>query len=496
MTDSPYFAAVDLGSNSFHMLVGRVVEGQLEVVDREKEMVQIARGLDEDGNLEDDAKQRALDCLHRFSERLRDLPAEQIRAVGTKTLRSAKHSTKFLREAESKLGQPIQIISGFEEARLVYTGFSHSVTNDQKKRLVIDIGGGSTEFIIGEDYSPELLESMSLGCVSYTNRYFRSGIAFERSMRNAYMAACAEIESIRTQYLNKGWNIAYGTSGTIKAIGSILNEKSLVIDRKGLNKLMQTTIAEQGITSKEFSKLRREVLPAGIAILNAIFDQLEIDSLHVSTASLKDGLIFDTVGRFGKSDIREATVNKLIQRYSIDASQAGRVNDLALSLWNTIKDDFPNIAGVSRTKALKWASHLHEIGLNISHSSYHNHGHYLLQHSDLGGFGRFEQFIVATLVQLHRKKIKKEQIEHISKKVHAPFCALLVCLRLAVRLNRRREEQTCKIDLSMKKERFVLQLDEDWLTENPLTLAGLKREQNQLANIGIQLTLNGNEEDL
>lgn len=493
MTHSPYFAAIDLGSNSFHMLVGRVVEGQLEVVDREKEMVQIARGLDENGNLDDEAKERALSCLHRFSERLRDIPAEQIRAVGTKTLRAAHNSRAFLREAESQLGQPIQIISGYEEARLVYTGLSHSVANDHIKRLVIDIGGGSTEFIIGEDDTPELLESLSLGCVTFTNNYFRSGIPFERSMRNAYMAACAEIELIRTQYVRKGWTLAYGTSGTIKAIGSILNEKSLIIDKEGIHSLMASTIANGGIQDKAFSKLRREVLPAGIAILNAIFDQLDLDSIQVSTASLKDGLIFDTVGRFGQSDIRELTVNKLIQRYNVDADQAARVNDFALMFWSSIKNQLPNIAGVSRTKVLKWAAQLHEIGLNISHSSYHHHGHYLLQHSDLGGFGRYEQSIVASLVHMHRKKVKSEQMEHIHELARPAFLALLVCLRLAVHLNRRRETLDIAAKFELKDDQFLLEIDPEWLASNPLTYAGLKREQGQLANVGLNLELVGDE---
>lgn len=495
MTESPYFAAVDLGSNSFHMLIGRLVEGQLEVIDREKEMVQIARGLDRKGNLDEEAKQRALDCLHRFSERLRDLPPEQVRAVGTKTLRAAKKSARFIREAEEQLGHPIQIISGYEEARLVYCGFSHSVINDHKKRLVIDIGGGSTEFIIGEDHDADLLESMNLGCVAFTNLYFGKNIEFKRSMQDAYMAACAELESIRTQYLKHGWDLSYGTSGTIKAIGTILNDQSLVIERKALAKLMKTTIAEEGVHDKTFSKLRREVLPAGIAILNAIFDQFNIEHLNVSTASLKDGLIFDTSGRFHNADTREITINKLIQRYGIDATQSERVTSMALNLWKGIKKDIPNIAGVARTKALKWASHLHEMGLTISHSNYHKHGHYLLQHSDLGGFGRYEQFIVASLVLLHRKKIKPEDISSISKSAQYPFLALLICMRLAVRLNRRREDISASFSLSVHKNSFTLSVDKKWLENNPLTYSGLKNEQSQIANAGIELILVGEKSE-
>jgi len=495
MTNSPYFAAVDLGSNSFHMLIGKLNEGQLEVIDREKEMVQIARGLDEEGNLDSDAKQRALDCLHRFSERLRDIPSEQIRAVGTKTLRSTKKSTQFLREAEKTLGQPIQIISGYEEARLVYTGFSHSVINDQKDRLVIDIGGGSTEFIIGQDYNPEFLESLDLGCVAYTNRYFRSGIPFERSMRNAYMAACAEIESIRVPYRKRGWQLTYGTSGTIKAIGAIVNPKGLVIRKDALSELKEATSKNEGLRDKSFSRLRREVLPAGIAILNAIFNQLKIDELHVSTASLKDGLIFDTVGRFGKSDIRELTVTKLLRRYDIDLDHANRINDMAQLLWAGIKNKLPNIGGVSRSKALRWSAFMHEIGLNISHSGYHQHGYYLLQHSDLAGFGRYEQFIIASLVQMHRKKIKQDQIQHINESARETFSGLLLCLRLAVCFNRRREAFDYNMTLRKEKKGYALNLSQTWLEANPLTHAGLERELSVLENIGVTLKIKDGDLD-
>ncbi len=489
MYDNPYFAAIDLGSNSFHMLIGRLNNEQIEVVDREKEMVQIARGLTESGDLDEESRRRALDCLHRFSERLRDIPSSQVRAVGTKTLRAARKSAQFLKSAEEALGHPIQIISGYEEARLVYCGLSHTVTNDHSQRLVIDIGGGSTEFIIGRDYDPTLLESLGLGCVSFTNQFFKGERAFSDAMNKAYLAACDELESIRRTYTQRGWELAYGTSGTMKAIAELVNTNGAsIIDYAGLTSLMQQ-VMEQGAIKADLPKLRRDVLPAGIAILKAIFDQLKITELHVADATLKEGLIFDTIGRFGNADAREITVDKLMQRYECDQEQATRVRDTALSLWAQIKDSQPGLRGVSRTKVLKWAASLHETGLSISHASYHQHSHYLLRYSDLAGFGRFEQYILATLVRCHRKKVRSEFLSDLDDTSKQGFLPLLICLRLAFHFNRRREGADFPLSLSFHDGQYRLQIDRQWLQLNPLTRAGLLKEIAQLANVGIVLAL-------
>jgi len=490
MSASPYFAAIDLGSNSFHMIIGRIDKGKLKVIDRVKEMVQIARGLDDNGNLDDDARQRALDCLNRFSERLRDIPREQVRAVGTKTLRSTKGSGDFLRKASKTLGHPIQIVSGYEEARLVYCGLSHSIMNDQNNRLVIDIGGGSTEFIIGKDYDPIMLESLGLGCVAFSNEFFSKGKSVSKSMDQTYMAACAELENIRKPYTKKGWEIAYGTSGTIKAICEIVDDEgSALITRDQLSKLMKDVAKEGGVDDKSITKLRRNVLPAGIAILKAIFDQLKIDELHVSTASLKDGLIFDTVGRFTDEDIREQTVASLSKRHNIDTEHGQRVRKIALSLWKKTKTESSDLPGVSRTKVLSWAAALHEIGLSISHSSHHNHGHYLLQHSDLAGFGGYEQHILANLVRFHRKKIKSKIYEDLNPDVQKGIVGLLVCLRLAVRLSRRREDISAKYSLEFDEDRYIFEIDKKWLDKNPLSHAGFVREIDLFDNIDVTLVV-------
>jgi len=487
--DSPYFAAVDLGSNSFHMIIARVQEGQVEIVDREKEMVQLARGIKPDGHLSMDAQKRALDCLQRFAERLRDIPAEHIRAVGTKSLRSAKQSFRFLRQAEKVLGTPIHIISGYEEARLVYVGLSHSVVNDQNHRLVIDIGGGSTEFIIGQDYEPMIMESLSMGCVTFTRKFVTSkGRPSGREMDRAYLAACSEIEVIRQVYLRMGWRIVYGTSGTARAIADLLVDKDggAVIRKASLEWLFREVQVSKSILSS-VSEPRASVLPAGIAVLMAVFDQLKIDVMHVSDYALKEGLLYDTVGRLSDKDSRARTVRKLQEQYKVDTDQATRVANTAETLWKQVRG--PVLPGVSRTKILRWAAQLHEIGLSISHSSHHHHGYYLIRHADLAGFGRYEQYILANLIRSHRKGLYPTKFEDMDETAVAAFVPLLVCLRLAAVIHRRREDiqEEDLPTLTENNNTYMLKFPRGFLKNHPLTLASLEAEKEQYDRIGVAL---------
>ncbi len=487
--ESPYFAAIDLGSNSFHMVVARINDDKVEIVDREKQMVQIARGLQPDGTLDDESQERAILCLHKFSERVRDIPTSQIRAVGTKTLRSAKNSTQFLKAAERVLGVKIQTISGYEEARLVYSGSANTVSKAEQ-RLVIDIGGGSTEFIIGNGLVPQALESLPIGCVSYAERFIiHDGGISKQTMRNAYYAARNELENIRKNYLKTGWEVAYGTSGTMKAVCDLLmeNDGGSVITRATLIRMIEETIQERQFSSSNVPKLRRDVLPAGLAILQAIFDGLKLDTLHVADATLKEGLIYDTLGRFTNHDARIETVNGLMEQHGIDMKQAKRVSTCAKNLWQQIKG--PNLPGVSRTKILVWAAQLHEVGLSISHTGYHHHGYYLLRHSDLAGFGRYEQYILATLVRLQRKKLSEGRIEGLDNTARLALVPLLLCLRLSVLLYRRRENIDVAPSLKTIDDAYTLSFPEGWLKEHPLTLAGLEQEQKYLSNIGIPLSI-------
>jgi exopolyphosphatase/guanosine-5'-triphosphate,3'-diphosphate pyrophosphatase len=486
--DSPYFAAVDLGSNSFHMIIARINDERLEVIDRVKEMVQLARGIKRDGHLSMDAQDRALSCLARFAERLRDIPRHQIRAVGTKTLRSAEGSKQFIKAAEQVLGVPIQIISGYEEARLVYSGLAHSVTNDHSKRLVVDIGGGSTEVIIGQDFEAQKLESLSMGCVTCTEKFFGGGPKVTTStFKKAYLGACTKLEEIRKPYLKAGWDIAYGTSGTVRAIADLLQQRDggAIITSASLDWLSKE-ICNNKSRLADVPALRKTVLPAGVAILKAVFDQLKLDKIHVGDAALKEGLLNDIIGRFSDDDARQLTVQKLVAQYKVDTDQAERVQLCALALWKQLEG--PQIPGVSRTKILGWAALLHEIGMSISHSGHHHHGYYIIRNSDLAGFGRYEQYILANLVRSHRKALYLKKFEEMDEQTMGALIPLIVCLRLAVLINRRREDITVKPRLIRDGRKYSLKLGKQWLADHPLTLDGLEQEKQYYDSFNISLT--------
>ncbi len=489
---SHYFVAIDLGSNSFHMLIVRENHGSIEVVDRVKEMVQIARGL-KNGVLSTDAQQRALTCLACFNERIQEIPRSQVRAVGTKALRAASNAQAFLNEAEKTLGIPIQLISGYEEARLVYLGVAQTISHDHRKRLIADIGGASTEFVIGQDYQPSLLESLSMGCVTYTDRYLSNDdgnlVINEKAMANAYLAACEELELIRRIYLNEGWDISYGTSGTMKAVADLMPERTPtgVINLEGIHWLYNTVVADQAIRFDGIAKARRYVLAAGIAILKAIFDQLEITELHVSPAALKEGLIFDTIGRLNQHDIRDETIALQQDKYRLDKSQAERVKTTALMLFNQLET--PTFEGLNPVKILGWAAQLHEVGLTLSHSGYHHHGKYILANCDLAGFNQYEQFLLATLVGMHRRKLNTLVFETLNPAHSDAILNMIICLRIATLLNRKRDTLDTTPTLSRQGELVTLEFDPNWLLANPLTQRSLSQESDYLNRIGMELQI-------
>ncbi|MCV6614422.1 MAG: Ppx/GppA family phosphatase [Cellvibrionaceae bacterium] len=481
MTDPQYYAAIDLGSNSFHMIIAREDDGTITVIDRVKEMVQIARGLSPEGDLAEDAKTRALDCLACFRERLAEFPASSVRAVGTKALRSADNSD-FLKLAEQALGHPIETVSGYEEARLVYQGVSHAIPQQQGQTLVIDIGGGSTEFIIGRQYQPLLLESLSLGCVTFSQRYFGQCSNAE-AMRNAYLGACAELEVITSSYLDSGWDVAFGASGTIKAVAETIAGSNAYIDRQRLEALYHHVAANGIEDDGNLTKLRREVLPAGIAILKAVFDQLQLENLHVADAALKEGLIYDIVGRLGDRDVRDDTIANLSKRYQVDIAHAQRVSQLATQLLQELPltPEFHKL--IHPQKLLHWAAMVHEIGLSVAHNDHHLHGHYLLRHSDMAGFSRLEQHWLAQLVKLHRKKLPITWADNLPKNL----ATCLVCLRLAVLFHRNR--QTPAFDIHIAADNGSLVLKVERLADYPLTLKNITLEQEYLSPLGIELKI-------
>ncbi|MFK8066914.1 MAG: exopolyphosphatase [Gammaproteobacteria bacterium] len=486
-----HVAAVDLGSNSFHMIVMQLSDGRLQLVDKIKESIRLATGLDSKNRLSEDAMDRALDCLSRFGQRLRDMPKGSVRIVGTNTLRKAKNSTEFLIRAEQAIGHPIDIISGREEARLIYLGVSHSLEDDNNRRLVMDIGGGSTEFILGHHFKPKKTESLHMGCVVFSDQFFKKGKIDAGSIAKAELAALMELEVIEKPYLKMGWETAIGASGTILAIHNVISAQGWSengITKQALKKLSGylidvghiNNISLQGLTSDRVS-----IFPGGVAILSAAFQSLKIDRMFVSDGALREGAIYDLLGRIRKEDVREGTVETLEQHYRINLEQANRVEKSALDFFKQSKKSWKLR---DYEQQLHWATRLHEIGISISYSLYHKHGYYLLCNLDMPGFSRLDQQLLATIVRGHRRKFPQTEISQLPKPHQTTAERLCVLLRLSVVLHRGQSDiDLPKIKLILEKNNIKLTFPEGWLDEHPLTEADLKQESGYLSIAGYRL---------
>ena len=401
-------AAIDLGSNSFHLLVANYQEERLQVVARQGEKVQLAAGLDDEGLLDEATMQRALDCLARFAPFVADIAPGQLRVVGTNALRDAANSETLIERAEALLGCRVEIIAGREEARLIYLGAAHALA-EEGRRLIVDIGGGSTEFIIGERFEPQALESLRMGCVTFTRRFFDGGEITEKRMRRAELAALSELANIRRHYLALGWEDPVGSSGTIKAAAAVIHAAGdgpeSVITRQGLTALRERLIRFKRLDRVSLEGLkpdRARVFPAGIAVLGAVFEAFGLEQMRYADGALREGVLYDMAGRNSPEDSRLKSLELLERRYGVDERQAGNVAATARALLDQVRDAW----GLDDDQArfLTWGARLHEIGLAISHSQFHRHGAYLLEHSDLAGFSRPEQRLLAFLVRAHRRK--------------------------------------------------------------------------------------------
>ncbi|HEY3495374.1 MAG TPA: exopolyphosphatase, partial [Polyangiaceae bacterium] len=436
-------AGVDLGSNSFHMIVARVDAGQLHVVDRLRERVRLAQGLDAEKNLTPAAMERALACLNRFGQRVRDLPQGAVRAAGTNTLRQARNSAEFLERAGELLGHPIEIIAGREEARIIYLGVAHSVPADDGRRLVIDIGGGSTECILGEGFESVATESLFMGCVSYTTRFFASGKLERDDFRRAETAAMLELRSLEYRYKTLGWQTCYGSSGTALAIAEILNGPGFGeqgVTRKGLKKLRAALCEAGHVNRLDLPGLdpdRALVLPGGLAILMAAFKSLGIEKMEPAFGALREGLLYDLLGRVGHEDVRERTIRWLAERNHVDTGHAARVERTALYCLDQVAPAWT----LDRSEArhyLIWAARLHEIGLEIAHTGYHRHGAYIIENADMPGFSKDEQKMLAAIVHAHRRKFRREAFATLNAGRSHVAIRLALLFRLAYCLNRSR----------------------------------------------------------
>ncbi|RMG58156.1 MAG: exopolyphosphatase [Gammaproteobacteria bacterium] len=489
-------AAIDLGSNSFHMIVARIENGQIHVQDKLKEMVRLGGGLDAEGNLTPEAQERALDCLHRFGERIRGLPPHAVRAVGTNTLRKARNRHVFLPLAETALGHRIEIVAGREEARLIHLGVAHSMPKIDGRRLVMDIGGGSTEYIIGQGFEAEVMESLHMGCVSFSRRYFRNGRIDEENWLAARIAAQRELEAIRHTYRAIGWNEAVGASGTLLSVARVLREQGWGeegITRKGLKKLRKAMI-EAGhvdrLVLKGLSEQRAPVFPGGVAIVEATLMELDIELMKVSDGALREGLIYDLIGRGEPESIRGRTVQTLARRLQVDEEQARRVATFAERLFQGVAEDW----GLEQEdlELLQWSASLHEVGRVIAHSQYHKHGHYLLAHADMPGFSLQDQQSLALLVRAHRRKFPARLFAELPPEEARRLERLALLLRLSVLLHRSREDREIPLQgIRGQEAGLKISFDEEWLEAHQLTRTDLLAERALLEAAGLQLKVKG-----
>jgi exopolyphosphatase / guanosine-5'-triphosphate,3'-diphosphate pyrophosphatase len=488
------YAAVDLGSNSFHMIVANVVDGRAIIVDRIKEMVRLAGGLDEERLLTEDAINIALQCLEKFGQRIKTIPASNIRAVGTNTLRQARNGVEFLSRANAALGHNIEIISGREEARLVYLGVAHTIFNDEDKRLVVDIGGGSTELIIGKGFEADVTESLFMGCVNISQQFFEDGEITAKRCRKARIYALQELENIQGFYKNYGWDKTIGTSGTIHAILDVIvsqgwSDNTITFD--ALTKLKKELISIGSINKIQFEALssnRHPVFIGGVIVLSAVFEALEIESMEYSDGALREGLLFDQIGRQHNTDVRDKTVDRLMNRYSVDTEHAVRVEKITKHLFKRLKSEW-QLDKNEDLKMIIWAARLHEIGLAIAHSQYHKHGAYVLSNSDMPGFSRHEQNLLSILVRSHRRKIILEVFDTVSEDVKEKLIKLVIILRLAVVLNRSRNKiKSPDVDVKINNKTIDIQFHEDWLRDHPLTEADLDTEASYLTLTNYKLS--------
>ena len=482
-------AAVDLGSNSFHLQIGRVVDDQIYLLDGLREPVRLGAGLTRDKRIDRATQVRALDALRRFSDRLRGFPAEAVRVVGTNALRVAKNSRQFLAEAKEALGFPIEIIAGREEARLIYLGVAHSLPLGRDKRLVMDIGGGSTEFIIGIGVQPELMDSLYMGCVSYSLKYFADGIIEKSAFKQAELAARSELQTIVKQYTRHGWAEAVASSGTARSIAAILEANGWSehgISASGLDKLRSALLKAGEIGRLALPGLREDrasILPGGLAIMCAAFAELGIEHVSVSDAALRQGVLYDLLGRVQKHDMREVTVRQFMRRYHVDTAQAQRVAELVQRLYRRLRETG---ADPHAEQMLAWAAALHEIGISIAHNGYHKHSAYVIANADMPGFSRMEQAQLAQLALAHRGKLAK--LQDLSP-VPGDW-DLVFCLRLASLFCRSRTDLDLpRLECELTESGFRLLLPADLLEQRPLIAAALADEADEWKAIGLRLEM-------
>jgi exopolyphosphatase/guanosine-5'-triphosphate,3'-diphosphate pyrophosphatase len=494
LKDGELLAAVDLGSNSYHMVVARYVLGQLRIVDRLRETVRMAAGLDADGGLDPAALQRALECLARFGERVRTLPPHRVRAIATNTVRALRHPQSFMLPAETALGHGIEVVSGREEARLIYLGVAQGLPPKAKQRLVIDIGGGSTEFIIGQGFEPLERESLQMGCVATTRRFFGDGKLSRKRWKDGLTEISAEFQQFAAAYRERGWAETIGSSGTIKAVGQIaagLKMPRGAITEAGVQKARDALLEFDRIDAIDLPGLteeRRPVIAGGLLILEACFKELSLKRMQVCQTAMREGVLYDMLGRATHRDPRDASLAALAQRYGVDTEHAARVEATALALFDQVAAAWALDGDEERM--LGWAARIHELGLAIAHSQHHVHGAYLIEHSDIAGFSRQEQQLLAAMVRCQRRSLPPATLGALPDRLRDNALRCIVLLRLAALLHRSHERaELPPMELTVGEHSVQLKLPRRWLDGHPLTRSDLDTEREYLEEVGLKLSV-------
>ncbi len=494
-SDGGQLAAVDLGSNSFHLVIARVHGDEVAILDRVRDPVRLGKGLGKDKRVSRKTRERCLASLRRFRQRLRHVPASRIRAVGTNTLRQVRDGGALLTACEEALGHPIEVISGPEEGRLIYLGVAHSLADDPGRRLVVDIGGGSTECIIGERFEALHVHSLDIGCVKLTRRFFPKGTISKEAMREARLAAEQEFQSIERTFREAGWESAAGSSGTIRATETMLRLNGWSdngITPTGLKKLRKAVTAVDNVRELRIKGLKPErasIYPGGLAVLLAAFDRLGVESMGASSGALREGVTYDLLGRIRHEDVRERTIRIFQDRYRVDSAQAARIERLALALLSHSPRAW-HLDDAADGRFLVWAARLHEIGHAVAYSRYHRHGGYLIANADMPGFSRDDQRMLAALVSSHRRKPDRRALEALPDAVRERATRLVLILRLAVLLHRSRSPvEIPPLRLEQEDGAVALTVPEDWLAAHPLTRRDLEEECRSWDALGASLTL-------
>lgn len=482
--DAP-LAAIDMGSNSFRLETGQMVRGRYRRLHYVKETVRLGAGLDANGLLTEDAAERGLACLRRFALMLTGFAPPQVRAVATQTLREARNRDAFLLRAQAVLGHPIEVISGREEARLIFAGVAHLQPSDQR-RLVIDIGGRSTEMILGEGERAIQAESFAVGSVSLSLRHFPDGVLSAGRFRAAQVAAGAELEEALGPFAPDCWEEALGSSGTVGAVSQLLaaaGRDDGVITPRNLQWLIQRCLDAGHVDKLDLPGLkadRRPVIAGGLALLYTLAAQFGIQRLAPTRGALRQGVIIELHQRLAAQrggvpralaivgDRRDASVTELQRRFEVDTAQAARVREVALALYRGAMPD--DAEGV---RELGWASELHEMGLMVSHHDHHRHSAYLLAHVDAPAFSQTQQRQLANIVLAQRGGLRKVEEPLADRR----FALQVLALRLAaIKCHARDEADPDALSLRTDGGTARLRFAPAWAEARPRTMYLLQEE--------------------